>query len=293
MTDETHKIRPEPHPGPAPNVEKEAAAQSGEPPRWGKGTEQAEDGHFLQGPQARTSEFARLLRIGADFVRGFRALHFVGPCVTVFGSARFPETHRYYELGREMGRRLGRAGFTTLTGGGPGIMEAANRGARDVGGKSIGLNIVLPTEQRPNPYLDRWVEFRYFFVRKVMLVKYSYAFVVLPGGFGTMDEVFECATLIQTGKIRNFPLVLMGTDYWQPLREFLLHRMVPEKTILPADVDRILFTDSPDEAMDRIMSAATQEFGLVWEAKSRWYLGESGLKKPAPAPGQVGAREMP
>ena len=282
--DETQKIQPEPHPGPAPAVEREAAARSGEPPRWGKGTERAADGRFLAGPDTRTSEFARLLRVGVDFIRGFRALHFVGPCVTVFGSARFPETHRYYELGREMGQRLGRAGFTVMTGGGPGIMEAANRGARDVGAGSLGLNIVLPREQKPNPYVDRWVEFRYFFVRKVMLVKYSYAFVVLPGGFGTMDEIFECATLIQTGKIRNFPLVLMGTDYWQPLQEFVCHRMVEEKTILPADCERILFTDSVDEAMDRIMNAATQEFGLVWEAAPRWYLGESKLQKPGPRP---------
>jgi uncharacterized protein (TIGR00730 family) len=287
MADEVQEIRPEPHPGPAPTVEKEAAAQSGEPPRWGKGTERAEDGHFLQGPQPRTSELARLWRIGADFIRGFRALHFVGPCVTVFGSARFPESHRYYQLGREIGGRLGRAGFTVLTGGGPGIMEAANRGAKEVGGCSIGLNIVLPHEQKPNPYVDRWVEFRYFFVRKVMLVKYSYAFVVLPGGFGTMDEIFECATLIQTGKIRNFPLVLMGTDFWQPLQDFLAHKMVPEKTILPADCDRILFTDSVDEAMDRILGAATQEFGLLWEAKPRWYFGEGKMHKPGPVPGKV------
>jgi len=274
------EIRPEPHPGPPPAVERAAAAESGEPPRWGKGTERAEDGHFLEGPHARSAELRRLWRIGLDFVRGFRALHFVGPCVTVFGSARFPETHRYYALGREMGRHLGRAGFTVLTGGGPGIMEAANRGAREVNARSLGLNIVLPQEQKPNPYLDRWVEFRYFFVRKVMLVKYSYAFVVLPGGFGTMDEIFECATLIQTGKIRHFPLVLMGTEYWQPLHELVCHRMVEEGTILPADCERILFTDSVDEAMDRIMTAATQELGLVWEP--RWYFGESGLPKPAP-----------
>jgi uncharacterized protein (TIGR00730 family) len=159
-------------------------------------------------------------------------------------------------------------------------MEAANRGARDVGAPSLGLNIQLPHEQRPNPYVDRWVEFRYFFVRKVMLVKYSYAFVVLPGGFGTLDEVFECATLIQTGKIQHFPLVLMGTDYWQPLREFICHNMIREKTILPADCERILFTDSVEEAMGRIMSAATQDFGLVWEAAPHWYFGESGLQKP-------------
>jgi uncharacterized protein (TIGR00730 family) len=274
------EIRPETKPQEAPAVEKEAAGRSGEPPRWGKGTENPEDGRFLQGPQARTSELARLLRICADFVRGFRALHFVGPCVTVFGSARFPESHRYYALAREMGRRLGRAGFTVLTGGGPGIMEAANRGARDVGAPSLGLNIVLPHEQRPNPFVDRWVEFRYFFVRKVMLVKYSYAFVVLPGGFGTMDEIFECVTLIQTGKIRNFPLIVMGTDYWKPLSDFVCHSMVQEKTILPADCERIQFTDSVDEAMARIMSAATQEFGLVWEAAPRWYFGEGRLQKP-------------
>ncbi|HYU32531.1 MAG TPA: TIGR00730 family Rossman fold protein [Thermoanaerobaculia bacterium] len=278
--DKTQEIRPEPRPGPAPEVERQAAAQSGEPPRWGKGTEIAEDGHFLAGPHSRTSELGRLVRIGADFVRGFRALHFVGPCVTVFGSARFDETHRYYALARDVGQRLGRAGFTVLTGGGPGIMEAANRGARDVAAPSLGLNIILPKEQRPNPYLDRWVEFRYFFVRKVMLVKYSYAFVVLPGGFGTMDEVFECATLIQTGKIRNFPLVMMGTDYWEPLREFISHRMIEEKTILPADYERILFTDSVDEAMHHILGAATGELGLLWEAAPRWYFGESGLQKP-------------
>src|SRR5215213_2145482 len=150
------EIRPEQNPGPAPAVEKEAAAQSGEPPRWGKGTEGADDGQFLEGPHPRSSELARLVRVGKDFVRGFRGLHFVGPCVTVFGSARFPESHRYYELAREVGRRLGRAGFTVLTGGGPGIMEAANRGARDVGAPSLGLNIQLPHEQRPNPYVDRW-----------------------------------------------------------------------------------------------------------------------------------------
>jgi uncharacterized protein (TIGR00730 family) len=274
------KIQPDKAPGPAPQIEVEAAAQSGEPPRWGKGTEFAEDGQFLEGPQSRTSELARVIRVSRDFIRGIRGLHFVGPCVTVFGSARFPEDHRYYAMARDVGQRLGRAGFTVMTGGGPGIMEAANRGARDVGARSVGCNIILPQEQKPNPYVDRWIEFRYFFVRKVMLVKYSYAFVVLPGGFGTMDEIFECATLIQTGKIRNFPLILMGTDYWQPLREFICHRMVGEGTILPADCERLLFTDSVDEAMERILSAATREFGLVWKARPRWYFGESGVQKP-------------
>jgi uncharacterized protein (TIGR00730 family) len=277
------EIRPEKSPGPAPAEEKQAAAEAGQAPRWGKGTEQAEDGRFLEGPHPRSSELRRLLRIGVDFIRGFRGLHFVGPCVTVFGSARFSEDHSYYEMAREMGRRLGRAGFTILTGGGPGIMEAANRGARDAGARSVGCNIILPQEQKPNPYLDLWIEFRYFFVRKVMLVKYSYAFVVFPGGFGTMDEIFECATLIQTGKIRNFPLILIGTEYWKPLHDFICQGMVDEATILPADCDRLLFTDSLDEAMDRILNAATREFGLVWQPSPKWYLGESEMPKREPA----------
>jgi uncharacterized protein (TIGR00730 family) len=265
--------------GPPPAGVSGEALTSGERERWGKDAHFAEDGRFLSGPQSRTSELKRLLRIAVDFFRGVRGLHFVGPCVTVFGSARFREDHRYYGLAREMGRRLGRAGFTVMTGGGPGIMEAANRGARDVSARSVGCNIILPQEQKPNPYLDRWLEFRYFFVRKVMLVKYSYAFVVLPGGFGTMDEVFECATLIQTGKIKNFPLILMGTDYWQPLRDFLGRKMVEEKTIQPQDFDRLLFTDSVDEAMDAILHAATTEFGWVWKPAPKWYLWEKPMPK--------------
>ena len=245
--------------------------------RWGKGTRAPEEGRFLAGPHSRLSEAKRLWRIALDIFRGFRTLHFVGPCVTVFGSARFAEDHPYYALAREVGRRLGLAGFTVMTGGGPGIMEAANRGAKEVGARSVGCNIVLPAEQSHNRYLDLWVEFRYFFVRKVMLVKYSYAFVVLPGGFGTMDEIFECATLIQTGKIRDFPLILMGVDYWTPLVGFLRDTMLKEKTISPADVDRLVVTDSVDEAMESILGAATQKFGLVWEPvrKPRWYLGET------------------
>jgi len=277
-------LKPEPDPTPETPGAKDGVAG---PPRWGKGTEAPEEGRFLQGPQPRFTELKRLSRICVDFVRGFRKLHFIGPCVTVFGSARFREDHRYYELAREVGQRLGLAGFTVMTGGGPGIMEAANRGARDVGAPSVGCNIVLPQEQSHNAYLDMWVEFRYFFVRKVMLVKYSYAFVVLPGGFGTMDEIFECATLIQTGKIRNFPLVLMGTEYWAPLVEFLRGTMVAEKTIAQADIDRILVTDSVDEAVDRILAAATHEFGLVWQPvdKPRWFLGEArSVPPPASRP---------
>ena len=162
------------------------------------------------------------LGVFTEFMRGFRALHFVGPCVTVFGSARFTEDAPLLR-GRAARSARGwpRLGFTVMTGGGPGIMEAANRGAKEVGGRSVGCNIELPQEQQPNPYLDRWITFRHFFVRKVMLVKYSYAFVALPGGFGTLDEIFETATLIQTGKIRDFPLVLMGREFWRPLADFL------------------------------------------------------------------------
>ncbi len=223
---------------------------------WGKITDSIEERRFLAGPRTRHEEFGRAIRIFLETIRGFRQLHFAGPCVTVFGSARFAEDHRYYQLGREMGRRIGQMGLTTMTGGGPGIMEAANRGARDVGGRSIGCNIKLPMEQEPNPYVDKFVEFRYFFVRKVMLVKYSFAFVVLPGGFGTMDEVFEVATLIQTGKVESFPIVMMGTDYWAPLRDFIAGAMVAERTISSQDVDFLTFTDDPEEAEAVIAKSA-------------------------------------
>ncbi len=244
-------------------------------PRWGKHPVESADIPLLEGPGPRGSEFLRAARIFAEFIKGFRALHFVGPCVTVFGSARFAPEHASYRLAREMGSRIARAGFTVLTGGGPGIMEAANRGAKEVGGRSIGCNIVLPKEQQPNPYVDRFVEFRYFFVRKTMLVKYSYAFIVMPGGFGTLDELFEAATLIQTGKIQNFPLVLMDVEYWRPLRE-LLERMVEAGTIDRADLDRLVFTDSCDEAMQVIDAQATKIFGLKpgKPQKGRWWLGE-------------------
>jgi uncharacterized protein (TIGR00730 family) len=274
----------DPASGGIPPAEKEVARESGEPARWGKGTQSAEEGVFLRGPQPRSSELARLLRIGADFIRGVRALHFVGPCVTVFGSARFTENHRYYAVAREVGQRLGKAGFTVMTGGGPGIMEAANRGARDVGARSVGCNIVLPHEQKHNSYLDLWLEFHYFFVRKMMLVKYSYAFVVLPGGFGTLDEIFETATLIQTGKIRDFPVVLMGVDFWRPLFDLFRESMIPEGTISPLDVERLMITDSAEEATSHILRSAGQ-FGLVWQPRPRWYLGESELtaaRRPAP-----------
>jgi uncharacterized protein (TIGR00730 family) len=224
---------------------------------------------FLSGPKDRSSELVRVVRIAWEFIRGFRALHFVGPCVTVFGSARFPEAHPHYELARQVGAALAHRGFTVMTGGGPGIMEGANRGAQEIGGMSVGANIRLPAEQHPNRYLDRWVEFRYFFVRKMMLVKYSYAFVALPGGFGTMDEIFECATLIQTGKIRSFPIVLVGTAFWQPIIDEIRDQFLAEGTIAPGDMDLFTITDSPEEVVEVISNAVIERYGLSYGPRGR------------------------
>ena len=218
---------------------------------------------LLGGPRARLEELARVIRIAGEFIRGFRHLHFVGPCVTVFGSARFAENHPYYALGREIGRRVARTGATVMTGGGPGIMEAANRGAQEAGGYSVGCNIELPLEQRPNPYLDRWVSFRYFFVRKVLLVKYSYAFVFLPGGFGTLDELFEAVTLVQTRKIESFPLVLVGTSYWEPLLDFLRTTLVRAGTVAPEDLHLLTPTDSPDVVEGIVRNALDQNRAAI------------------------------
>ena len=246
------------------------------PTDWGKRPPPSAEVHFLRGPQPRRFELIRAIQIFLEIIKGFRALHFVGPCVTVFGSARFREDQPHYQLAREVGSGLAREGFTVMTGGGPGIMEAANRGAKEAGGYSVGCNIELPQEQKPNAYLDRWVTFPDFFVRKVMLVKYSYAFIAMPGGFGTLDEIFETATLIQTGKIQDFPLVLMGKDYWMPLLEFMRGRLLAQKTVDAHDIDRILVTDSAEEAVRCVKDVAMQRFGLTYgpKIKRRWYLGE-------------------
>jgi uncharacterized protein (TIGR00730 family) len=234
---------------------------------WGKRPPEPGEIRFLEGPQPRGFELMRALRIFFELMRGFRKLHFVGPCVTVFGSARFTVDQPYYQLARDVGARLARAGFTVMTGGGPGIMEAANRGAKEVGGYSVGCNIELPKEQLPNRYLDRWVTFQHFAVRKIMLVKYSYAFIALPGGFGTLDEVFEVATLVQTGKIKNFPVVLMGRSYWSPLLDFFRDRLVAERTIDPIDAERIMVTDSAEEAVGAVTEAGLRQFGLTYSSR--------------------------
>ena len=220
--------------------------------RWPSSSRSHVDELLLSGRRARRSELWSALGIFAEFVRGFCRLQGLGPCVTVFGSARFDEEHRYYRLAREIGQRIARAGYTVMTGGGPGIMEAANRGAQNGGGRSIGCNIKLPEEQYPNSYLDTFVEFDHFFVRKVMLVKYSHAFVVMPGGFGTLDEIFETVTLIQTGKMKSFPIVAVGSDYWKHLRTFILQTMVEEATISPGDLGLVTVTDSPAQAIELI-----------------------------------------
>ncbi len=232
---------------------------------------------MLEGPRSRLDEFIILLRVMRDFLRGFRVLHFVGPCVTVFGSARISADDASYKLARAMGAAIARLGFTVMTGGGPGIMEAANRGAQDVGGRSVGCNIQLPHEQAPNPYLDRSVTMHYFFVRKALLIKYSYAFVVMPGGAGTLDELFEALTLIQTGKIKNFPIVVMGTEYWLELLAFT-QKMARLGMISEPDLSLIYATDSVDEAIAYIRTRAIEPFGLkrVGRRHLPW-LGEHGL----------------
>jgi uncharacterized protein (TIGR00730 family) len=219
------------------------------------------DQGFLAGPRSRLHDLGTVFRVGADFMRAFRTLHFVGPAVTVFGSARIQPGTAYYEMAREVGAAIAKLGFTVVTGGGPGIMEAANKGAYEAGGRSIGVNIELPFEQHLNPYVDRSVTMRYFFTRKTILIKYSYAFVVLPGGAGTLDETFETMTLIQTGKIRNFPIILMGKDYWQPLMDFVYH-MADAGMISPSDPDLIFFTDDVEEAMAHLQRHAVRQFGL-------------------------------
>lgn len=217
--------------------------------------------HFLEGPKSRSSDLWFAVLVFLEFVRGFRGLHFIGPCVTVFGSARFDENHPYYMAARTLAGKISDLGFTILTGGGPGIMEAANRGAWERNGFSVGCNIKLPKEQKENPYLDRFVNFQYFFVRKTLLVKYSYAFIIFPGGFGTLDELSEILTLIQTGKVSGFPVVLYGKEFWTPFME-MVRKMSDNQTISQEDQRLFLLTDDLEEAVAYIKDIAFTRFEL-------------------------------
>jgi hypothetical protein len=232
----------------------------------------AYSGFQLEGPRPRIYEFKFALNIFFEFIKGFRALHFVGPCVTVFGSARFKEDHIYYKQAREIGKRIAELGLVTMTGGGPGIMEAANRGAFEAGGKSVGCNIKLPFEQTPNPYVQTSITFSFFFIRKVLLVKYSYAFVIMPGGFGTQDEFFETLTLAQTKVINDFPIVVMGRSYYQPFQHWMDH-MIQAGTISAEDKKFVLFTDSVEEAINHISSYLRTKYKAPTR-KRLWWLFE-------------------
>ncbi|MFI5132220.1 MAG: TIGR00730 family Rossman fold protein [Chitinophagales bacterium] len=224
---------------------------------------------YLEGPKSRGYELKFAWKVFWQFIRGFRTLHFVGPCVTVFGSARFKEDNIYYKQARSLGKRIAELGLTTMTGGGPGIMEAANRGAFESGGISVGCNIQLPFEQQPNPYTNRSITFEYFFLRKVMLIKYSYAFIIMPGGFGTMDEFFETLTLVQTKTITGFPIVLFGKEYYKQMME-AIEDMAKQGTIAKEDMSLVLVTDSEDEAIDYIRSYITTNYKVIPRKRLRW-----------------------
>lgn len=219
---------------------------------------------FLSGPQSRRRELWFSIKVLIEFIRGYRSLAFVGPCITIFGSARFGEDHPYYALTRRVAAEVAKLGFTVMTGGGPGLMEAANRGAKDVGGRSVGCNIVLPHEQHPNPWLDKWVNIRYFFVRKTLLIKYSYAFICMPGGFGTLDELFEAITLIQTKKIRNFPIIVFCKDFHSEISEHVI-RMKEKGTISPEDESLFILTDSVEEMVKILEEQSIRRFQLQKE----------------------------
>lgn len=224
---------------------------------------------FLDGPKSRGYELGFAFRVFSQFIKGFRTLHFMGPCITVFGSARFKEDHPYYSAAREFGKRISAMGFTVMTGGGPGIMEAANRGAIENGGNSVGCNIQLSYEQQPNPYMNKWLTFEHFFVRKVLLTKYSYAFIIMPGGFGTMDEFFETLTLVQTKTVTQFPIVLYGKEFYSELWDMLNH-MADKGTITREDLSLVVITDDIDEAMQHIRTYIRQNYKVRPRRRSWW-----------------------
>lgn len=231
----------------------------------------AEEQVYLDGPKSRSYELSFAVKVFSQFIKGFRALHFVGPCITVFGSARFKEDHIYYKAAREFGKRIANLGLTTMTGGGPGIMEAANRGAFENGGMSVGCNIRLPFEQIANKYVQKSITFEYFFVRKVLLIKYSYAFIIMPGGFGTMDEFFQTLTLIQTKTITTFPIVMFGKEYYKELME-AMEDMAKKGTISREDMNLVLLTDDVDEAMEHISKYIRSNYKIKPRRKLWWLL---------------------
>lgn len=217
---------------------------------------------FLEGPKSRTKELLFAIEVFIQMIRAVRKLHYIGPCITVFGSARFGEMHKYYAAAREFGKRIAEIGFTTITGGGPGIMEAANRGAYENAGYSVGCNIQLPFEQKENAYINTSFTFKHFFVRKTMLIKYSYAFIIMPGGFGTMDEFFEILTLVQTRTVRNFPIVLYGREYYQPLMDYLIF-LSEQASISKEDLKLVILTDNCEEAMLHITSYISTNYKVM------------------------------
>ncbi len=235
---------------------------------------QNEESKFLRGPLSRFKELFFTFRVQFSFIKAFRKMHFIGPCVTVFGSARFEEDNPYYQQAEKVGAALANLGFAVMTGGGPGIMEAANKGAYEAGGYSVGCNIILPFEQKPNPYLHKWIDIRYFFVRKFLLIKYSYAFVVMPGGMGTLDELFESITLIQTKMIQDFPVVIFGSVYHKELCQHI-QIMAENESISPEDMKLLFVTDSVEEMAEHIKTHSIKKFNLVKkEQKPNWWMGE-------------------
>lgn len=238
----------------------------------------SEESKFLSGPLSRIKELLFTFRVQFSFIKAFRKMHFIGPCVTVFGSARFKSDNPYYQKAEKVGAALANLGFTVMTGGGPGIMEAANKGAYEAGGYSVGCNIILPFEQKPNPYLHKWIDIRYFFVRKFLLIKYSYGFVVMPGGMGTLDELFESITLIQTKMIQNFPVVIFGSEYHKELCQHI-QIMAKEGSISTEDLRLLFITDSVDEMAAHIKTYAIERFKLVKKTqKPRWWFGEESAR---------------
>ena len=234
----------------------------------------SEESSFLKGPRNRFKEFLFTLKVHYNFIKSFRKLHFIGPSVTVFGSARFNKENKYYKHAEAVGKALAGMGFTVMTGGGSGIMEAANKGAFENGGYSVGCNIVLPQEQKPNLYLHKWINIPYFFLRKFLLIKYSYAFVVMPGGLGTLDELFESLTLKQTRVIDNFPVILFGKEYYKELNEHI-QIMAKNKCISEEDINLLFLTDYIEEMVAHIKTHAVKKFGLVKKPyRPTWWLGE-------------------